>query len=73
MYVGTARDPDCLKPRMSQHVVVVVINGDAEVVVLLVGCGPFNLASIGTADCHHLCPWDSVEQCMHMALALDIH
>ena len=70
MDVSATRDPDCLKSRMSQHVIVVVIDGDAKLVVLLVACGPFNLASISTADCHDLRSRNTIKQGMHMTLAL---
>lgn len=55
---------------MLKHVFVLVVHGNAEVFVFLVGVGPFHFMGEVTANCDYFGVRDSVGEVVHMSLAL---
>lgn len=63
-------DPDCLKTRLCQHLIIVGVDSDAKLLILGVVVGPFGFAGVSTAHGNNLGPWDTVQQGVNMSLAL---
>lgn len=70
MHVSAGRHPNGLKPRMVEHLVVVVVDGDAKVLVLYVLLCPLDLMGGRAAHGHDASVRDSVEEGVDVTFAL---
>lgn len=61
MDVSAGRYPDGLEPRMSQHVVVVIIDLDPEFLVFFIVFSPLDLVAVGRTHSYNTSPRDAVQ------------
>ena len=68
VHVGARRDPDCIEPRMSQHLIEGAIYFDASILVCV--SGPRKLVRLIAADSDNFRAWYPIDQGVNMAFAL---